>query len=76
MTEAIIVLEKAEAVLMKRIRAMKDGSPKWSASGRLNEIRAALKMLKLYEKEAEAVEAEQDEYIKEALVLNPPIAQA
>ena len=25
---------------------------------------------------AEAFEAEQDEYIKEALILNPPIAQA
>lgn len=76
MTEAIVVLEKAEAVLMKRIRAMKDGSPKWAASSRLNEIRAALKMIKLYEKEAEAFEAEQDTYLKEALVLHPPIAQA
>ena len=37
MQEAIVVLEKAEAVLMKRIRAMKDGSPKWAASHRLNE---------------------------------------
>lgn len=76
MTEAILVLEKAESVLMKRIRAMKDGSPKWSASNRLNEIRAALKMLKTYEREAEAFEAEQEEYIKEALILHPPIAQA
>ncbi len=76
MNEAIVVLEKAEAVLMKRIRAMKDGSPKWSASNRLNELRAALKMIKQYEREAEAFEAEQDEYLKEALVLHPPIAQA
>lgn len=49
MTEAIKVLEKAESVLMKRIRAMKDGSPKWSASDRLNEIREALKLIKGYE---------------------------
>jgi len=76
MTEAIVVLEKAEAVLMKRIRAMKDGSPKWAASSRLNEIRSALKFIKALDREAEAFEAEQDEYIKEALVLNPPIAQA
>jgi hypothetical protein len=76
MTEAIVVLEKAEAVLMKRIRAMKDGSPKWSASNRLNELRSALKMIKAYEKAAVQIEAEQDEYIKEALILNPPIAQA
>jgi hypothetical protein len=46
MNEAIEVLEKAEAVLMKRIRAMRDGSPKWSAAGRLNEIRSALKLIK------------------------------
>jgi hypothetical protein len=76
MQEAIVVLEKAEAVLMKRIRAMKDGAPKWSASSRLNEIRAALKFIKALDREAEAFEAEQDEYIKEALILNPPIAQA
>ena len=76
MTEAIVVLEKAEAVLMKRIRAMKDGSPKWAASSRLNEIRSALKFIKALDREAEAYEAEQDEYLKEALVLHPPIAQA
>jgi hypothetical protein len=76
MNEAIVVLEKAEAVLMKRIRVMKDGSPKWAASHRLNELRAALKMIKAYEKAADSFEAEQDEYLKEALVLHPPIAQA
>ena len=76
MQEAIVVLEKAEAVLMKRIRAMKDGSPKWSASSRLNEIRSALKFIKALDREAKAFEAEQDEYIKESLILNPPIAQA
>lgn len=51
MNEAIEVLEKAEAVLMKRIRVMRDGSPKWSAAARLNEIRSALKLIK----DAEAV---------------------
>ena len=76
MQEAIVVLEKAEAVLMKRIRAMKDGSPKWSASSRLNEIRSASTFIKAVDREAEAFEAEQDEYIKEALIINPPIAQA
>lgn len=57
MEEAILVLEKAEAVLMKRIRAMKDGSPKWAASARLNEIRDALKLIKAHRftKEWEAV---------------------
>ena len=76
MQEAIVVLEKAEAVLMKRIRAMRDGSPKWSASARLNEIRAALKMIKAYEQNVEMYEAERDDMIVEALTLYPPIAQA
>lgn len=76
MQEAIVVLEKAEAVLMKRIRAMRDGSPKWAASKRLNEVRAALKMIKSYEQNAEVYEAENEALMVEALTLYPPIAQA
>jgi hypothetical protein len=76
MQEAIVVLEKAEAVLMKRIRAMRDGSPKWAASKRLNEIRAALKVLKHLERDVQELLLEQDEMIVEALMQNPPIAQA
>lgn len=44
--EAIIVLENAEAVLMKRIKAMRDGKPKYAASERLTELRSALKLIK------------------------------
>lgn len=44
--ESIVVLIQAEAVLMKRIKAMRDGKPKYAASERLNELRAALKVLK------------------------------
>jgi hypothetical protein len=76
MNEAIVVLEKAEAVLMKRIRAMRDGSPKWAAAKRLNEIRAALKVLKHLERDVQELLLEQDEMIVEALMQNPPIAQA
>ena len=47
--EALIVLTHAEAVLMKRIRDMKDGKPKYAASERLNELRTALKLFKSYE---------------------------
>lgn len=76
MNEAIVVLDKAEAVLMKRIRAMRDGSPKWAASKRLNEIRAALKVLKHVDRDVQELLLEQDEMIVEALMQNPPIAQA
>jgi hypothetical protein len=47
--EALIVLTHAEAVLMKRIRDMKDGKPKYAASNRLQELRTAMKVLKQYE---------------------------
>jgi hypothetical protein len=47
--EAVVVLTKAEAVLMKRIREMRDGKPKYAASERLNELRTAIKVLKLYD---------------------------
>jgi hypothetical protein len=47
--EAIVVLEKAEAVLMKRIREMRDGKPKYAASDRMNELREALRILKVVE---------------------------
>lgn len=47
--EALVVLTHAEAVLMKRIRDMKDGKPKYAASERLNELRTAMKVLKQYE---------------------------
>ena len=44
--EAVLVLEKAEAVLMKRIREMRDGKPKYAASERLTQLREALKLVK------------------------------
>ena len=47
--EAVIVLMHAEAVLMKRIRDMKDGKPKYAASERLQELRSALKLVKAYD---------------------------
>lgn len=76
MTEAILVLEKAESVLMKRIRAMKDGNPKWAAADRLNEIRDALKLIKTYNRDVEAIRADVDAMIMEELINNPPIAKA
>lgn len=44
--ESILVLIQAEAVLMRRIKAMRDGKPKYAASERLNELRAAIKVCK------------------------------
>jgi hypothetical protein len=44
--EALIVLESAESVLVNRIKVMRDGKPKYAASERLTELRAAIRMLK------------------------------
>jgi hypothetical protein len=44
--ESLIVLESAESVLVNRIRVMRDGKPKYAASERLTELRAAIRMLK------------------------------
>jgi hypothetical protein len=46
MQEAIEVLEKAESVLMKRIRVMRTGIPKWAAAERLHELRMGLRLIK------------------------------
>jgi hypothetical protein len=54
MNEAIEVLEKAEAVLMKRIREMRDGKPKYAANHRLSELRDALKLIKANHKQVDA----------------------
>ena len=55
---------------------MRDGKPKYAASERLNELRSALKLIKTYEREAELMAEEEDAILMEALILNPPKAQA
>ncbi len=50
MQEAIDILRHSETVLVKKIKAMKDGKPKYAASDKLNELRDAIKALQEYEK--------------------------
>ena len=40
------VLQKAESVLMQRIRKMKDGEPKYAASEKLRDIRNVMTIVK------------------------------
>ena len=49
MQEAIKVLKHSEVVLMKKIKAMKDGKPKYAANEKLHELRDALDVLKRYD---------------------------
>lgn len=76
MEYAIDKLKQDEIVLIKKIKGLKDGKPKWSASAQLVEIRTAIKLLEKYnEMTAEDMEHE-DEYLKEVFALNPPKAKA
>ena len=72
MKEAIEVLEKAESVLMKRIRAMRDGKPKWAAADRLKEIREALKLIKM----SILHKTDEDSFLIEVFTDSPPVGQA
>ena len=56
MQEAIEILRHSESVLVKKIKAMKDGKPKYAASAKLNELRDAIKVLKRYDSRPVAVD--------------------
>lgn len=79
MTEAIQILRHAEEVLMKKIKSMKDGKPKYAASEKLREIRYGITVLKqvtLDEEFAQMDEKEEDEILAQVFTTNPPKAQA
>ena len=59
---ALEVLQHAESVLMKRIREMRDGKPKYAANHRLSELRDALKLIKANHKQPEEVEVNEFYY--------------
>ena len=62
MQEAIEILQHSEVVLMKRIKAMRDGKPKYAASEKLNEIRYAIQVLKSHEDLDELLAADEDDF--------------
>ncbi len=79
MDEAIKILRHAEDVLMKKIKGLKDGKPKWLASEKLRELRNAITVLKqanLDEEFAEMDEKEEDEILEQIFTNRPPQAQA
>jgi hypothetical protein len=76
MDYAISKLKQDEVVLMKKIKGLQDGKPKWNASKQLDEIRSAIKLLERYNNiTAEDAERE-DEYLQELFEQSPPKAQA
>ena len=76
MKEAIEILENSEVVLMKRIKAMRDGKPKYAASERLTELRYAIQVLKSHEDLDELLAADEDAFLTQQFINNPPQAKA
>jgi hypothetical protein len=76
MQEAIEILQHSEVVLMKKIKAMKDGKPKYAASERLNEIRYAIQVLKAHDEMDEMMAENEDAILTQQFINNPPRAKA
>jgi hypothetical protein len=76
MEYAIKKLKQDEVVLMKKIKALQDGKPKWVASAQLDEIRTAIKLLERYNDITEQDIEDEDEYLKQVFEMAPAKAQA
>jgi len=76
MEHVLEILGHAEVVLMKKIRAMKDGKPKYAASERLNEIRSAMHILKAHDELDEMMAENEDDILVEQFSKHPPQAKA
>lgn len=76
MEHVLEILGHAEVVLMKKIKAMKDGKPKYAASERLNEIRHAIGILKAHGELDEMFAENEDAILVEQFTQHPPQAKA
>ena len=76
MQEAIEILQHSEVVMMKKIKAMKDGKPKYAASEKLNEIRYAIQILKTHDEMDEMMAENEDAILTQQFINNPPRAKA
>ena len=72
MEEAIKILEHNEVVLMKKIKGLQDGKPKWAASEKLREIRYAIDILKAHNDLDDMLESNEDEMLVEQFTQHPP----
>lgn len=76
MEYAIEKLKADELVLMKKIKGLQDGKPKWNASKQLEEIRSAIKLLERYNEMTAEDAEDEEEYLKELFTQHPAKAQA
>jgi len=76
MEYAIQKLKQDEVVLMKKIKSLQDGKPKWAASKQLDEIRSAIELLERYNNITEQDIENEDEYLKQIFEVHPAKAKA
>jgi hypothetical protein len=76
MDYAIKKLKQDEIVLMKKIKSLQDGKPKWAASAQLDEIRSAIHLLERYNDITEQDIENEDEYLKQIFEMTPAKAKA
>lgn len=76
MDYAIHKLKQDEVVLMKKIKGLQDGKPKWAASKQLDEIRSAIKLLERYNAITVEDAEREDEYLQELFEQSPAKAKA
>ena len=76
MDYAIMKLKQDEIVLMKKIKGLQDGKPKWAASKQMDEIRSAIALLERYNDMSAADMENEDEYLKQIFEVHPPKAKA
>ena len=76
MDYAIMKLKQDEVVLMKKIKGLQDGKPKWAAAEQLDEIRSAIQLLERYNTMSEQDLEDEDNYLKQVFASHPPKAKA
>jgi len=76
MDYAIMKLKQDEVVLMKKIKGLQDGKPKWAAAEQLDEIRSAIELLERYNNMTEQDLEDEDNYLKQVFATHPAKAKA
>ena len=76
MDYAIMKLKQDEIVLMKKIKGLQDGKPKWAAAEQLDEIRSAIELLERYNNITEQDIQDEDNYLKQIFESQPAKAKA
>jgi hypothetical protein len=76
MDYAIMKLKQDEIVLMKKIKGLQDGKPKWAAAEQLDEIRSAIELLERYNNMTEQDLEDEDNYLKQVFASHPAKAKA